>query len=88
MSTIKESWLHYKEVTLPKDADIDQVMEAKLGFYAGSAAMFWRLMRATQNPSISASEGTAFLDSLNKEIDDFGDAMTAEGLEKFTKEEF
>lgn len=88
MSTIKESWLHYKEMTLPPNASVALVMEAKLGFYSGSAAMYWRLMRATQNPNVSDIEGMALLDALNQEIEKFEDTMTAEGLEKFTLEEF
>lgn len=68
-ATIKQMWADYLQHAMPPNAQDHQISECKLVFFAGAKAMFHLL--AIQAPEMSDDEACQYMDSLNKEMDEF-----------------
>ncbi len=86
MKYIAENWLSYKSMTLPKDMSEREMLEAKMGFYAGSIAIFQQLMNSAQNPATTQDQGEKLLDDIGTEIAVFTGLIQAKDLDSIIKD--
>lgn len=70
MNNIQNRWEEYR-LTMPLTATPDQVREAFLAFFGGSASIYFLMMNKAMDEDVSQEEGEQFLDSIGKEISEF-----------------
>ena len=72
MNTVQAQWESFLAQALPDGAHPVQIQEMRRSFYAGAAAM--RQLTATAS-DLSEDAGTAVLESLLIELNEFGNAV-------------
>lgn len=82
MNMIADLWKEYAK-TLPDSAPSAQIVEAKLGFYAGASSTFSRMMAKALDPKVSQEDGEQFLDNIAEEVRSFLALDGEEGLAEF-----
>lgn len=65
MNTIREEWESYQQNVVPKEADLIQVTETRMAFYAGAFAMFTLLDSAAKK--LTPVDASITLDTLKAE---------------------
>ena len=70
MNSIQKRWEEYRS-TMPGNVSLDQIIEARLGFFAGAASIYFMMRGKAMDQDVTQQEGEEFLESLGDEIDQF-----------------
>lgn len=69
---VAAEWASYAERVLPKDAPPVQVQETRRAFYAGGAAILFRLLRLLESGDEPTPADLQMMDDIEAELAEFG----------------